>query len=274
MRQNYGFEALNPMITLRLTTLLWIATAALAILMSFREAKKNRYKIRTIVLDAGHGGKDPGTHGGKTKEKDVVLPVVLKVGKLLKARYPDLKVIYTRTTDNFIELHERAAVANRNDADLFISIHCNAGPKHICGSETYAMGLHTTEGNLKVAKRENAVVLKEENYLNKYNGFDPNSPLAHIFFANIQNAYLDKSLRFAQAVENQFEGLDGKSSRGVKQAGFIVLWKTSMPAVLIELGFLTHSGEEKKLRSEEGQTALAKSILKAISKYKDEVDQK
>lgn len=242
--------------------------------MSFRAAEKNRYKIRTIVLDAGHGGKDPGTHGGKTKEKDVVLAVTLKLGKLIKAKYPDVKVIYTRMTDNFIELHERAAMANRNNADLFISIHCNAGPKHVCGSETYAMGLHTSEGNLKVAKRENAVVLKEENYLSKYNGFNPNSPLAHIFFANIQSAYLDKSLQFAQSVENQFEGMDGKSSRGVKQAGFIVLWKTSMPAVLIELGYLTHSGEEKKLRSDDGQTELAKSILKAVGKYKSEVDGK
>ena len=125
LRQNYGFEALKSMLTFRLTTLLWIATLGLAILMSFREAKKNRYKIKTIVLDAGHGGKDPGTHGGKTKEKDVVLAVTLKVGKLIKAKYPDVKVIYTRMTDNFIELHERAALANRNNADLFISIHCN-----------------------------------------------------------------------------------------------------------------------------------------------------
>lgn len=134
------------------------------------------------------------------------------MGKLLKAKYPDVKILYTRMTDNFIELHERAAIANRNNADLFISIHCNSGPAHVCGSETYAMGLHTSEGNLKVAKRENAVVLKEENYLQKYGGFDPSSPMAHIFFANVQNAYLDRSLSLAQKVEHQFVNQDGKKA--------------------------------------------------------------
>jgi len=231
-----------------------------------------KYRMRTSVLDAGHGGKDPGTHGKKTKEKDVTLAVVLKLGKLLKSKYPDIKILYTRKTDDFIELHERAAIANRNNADLFISIHCNSGPAHICGSETYAMGLHTSEINLKVAKRENAVVLKEENYLRKYEGFDPSSPLAHIFFANVQNTYLDRSLSLAQKVENQFQNMEGKTSRGVKQAGFIVLWKSAMPAVLIELGYLTHSKEEGVLRDKEGQDASAQSILKAISKYKEELE--
>jgi N-acetylmuramoyl-L-alanine amidase len=231
-----------------------------------------KYRLKTIVLDAGHGGKDPGTHGKKTKEKDVTLAVVLKLGKLLKAKYPDVKILYTRMTDNFIELHERAAIANRNNADLFISIHCNSGPAHVCGSETYAMGLHTSEGNLRVAKRENAVVLKEENYLQKYGGFDPSSPMAHIFFANVQNTYLDRSLSLAQKVEHQFENLDGKSSRGVKQAGFIVLWKTAMPAVLIELGYLTHAREEKVLHGPEGQDEAAKSILKAIGTYKSDLE--
>jgi N-acetylmuramoyl-L-alanine amidase len=231
-----------------------------------------RYRMRTIVLDAGHGGKDPGTHGKKTKEKDVTLAVVLKLGKLLKAKYPEMKILYTRMDDNFIELHERASIANRNNADLFISIHCNSGPPHICGSETYAMGLHTSEGNLRVAKRENAVVLKEDNYLKKYDGFDPSSPLAHIFFANIQNTYLDRSLSLAQKVENQFSNLDGKNSRGVKQAGFIVLWRAAMPAVLIELGYLTHPKEEKVLHGKEGQDQAARSILKAISKYKEDLE--
>jgi N-acetylmuramoyl-L-alanine amidase len=142
----------------------------------------------------------------------------------------------------------------------------------VCGSETYAMGLHTSEGNLKVAKRENAVVLKEENYLQKYGGFDPSSPMAHIFFANVQNAYLDRSLSLAQKVEHQFVNQDGKKSRGVKQAGFIVLWKTAMPAVLIELGYLTHAKEEKVLHGKEGQDEAAKSILKAIGKYKDDLE--
>lgn len=262
-----------PMVRIRLAGLLCLVLSVLAA-SSFRESAKGKYKIRTIVLDAGHGGKDPGTHGGKTKEKDVALAVTLKLGKLLKAKYPDMKILYTRMTDNFVELHERAAIANRNNADLFISIHCNAGPKHVYGSETYAMGLHTSEGNLKVAKRENAVILKEDDYLKKYNGFDPNSPLAHIFFANIQTAYLERSLSFAHAVETQFASQEGKSSRGVKQAGFLVLWKTAMPAVLIELGYLSNAQEEKKLRSVDGQEILAKSIAKAVSKYKEQMDEK
>lgn len=260
--------------TFRIAILLWLAALFVAVMMAFSPAKKGKYSVKTIVLDAGHGGKDPGTHGKKTNEKDVVLPVALKLGKLIKAKYPDIKVIYTRMTDNFIELYERAEIANRNNADLFISIHCNSGPAHVCGSETYAMGLHTSEGNLKVAKRENAVILKEDNYLKKYGGFDPNSPLAHIFFSNIQNVYLERSLSLAQKIENQFESQEGKSSRGVKQAGFIVLWKTAMPSVLVELGYLTHSKEEKVLRSAEGQDMAAKSIFKAISQYKTALEGK
>jgi N-acetylmuramoyl-L-alanine amidase len=239
---------------------------------SFYNPSPYRYKMRTIVLDAGHGGKDPGTHGKKTNEKDVTLAVALRLGKLIKEKYPEVKILYTRKTDNFIELHERAAIANRNNADLFISIHCNSGPAHVCGSETYAMGLHTSQGNLNVAKRENAVILKEENYLKKYEGFDPSSPLAHIFFANIQNAYLERSLSLAQKIEYQFSQLDGKNSRGVKQAGFLVLWKTAMPAVLIELGYLSHTKEEKVLHGKEGQEHAAKAILKAIGTYKAELE--
>ncbi len=245
----------------------------MALFFSFSSEKK-KYQVKTIVLDAGHGGKDPGTHGKSTKEKDVTLAVVLKLGKLVKKKYPTVKVIYTRMTDNFIELHERAGIANRNNADLFISIHCNSGPAHAIGSETYAMGLHTTDGNLNVAKRENAVILKEDNYLKKYGGFDPNSPMAHIFFANVQSVYLERSLSFAQKVESQFGKIQGKNSRGVKQAGFLVLWKTAMPAVLIELGYLSHPTEEKNLRTEAGQTNCANGILKAIEKYKTELEAK
>jgi len=260
-----------PMQTFRLIGLLWIFSLFTAVFFSFKGINK-KSGLKTIVLDAGHGGKDPGTHGKKTNEKDVTLSVVLKLGKMLKAKYPELKIIYTRKTDNFIELIERAEIANRNNADIFISVHCNSGPAHICGSETYAMGLHTSDVNLKVAKRENAVILKEDNYLKKYGGFDPNSPLAHIFFSNIQNVYLDRSLFFAQNVEKQFENQEGKFSRGVKQAGFIVLWKTAMPAVLIELGFLTHNKEEKTLNSDKGQDQAAKSIFKAIAKYKESLE--
>lgn len=261
------------MLTFRIRFLVCCLLALWVGLASF-QGKKGKYKVKTIVLDAGHGGKDPGTHGKSAKEKDITLAVVLKVGKLLKKQYPEIKVIYTRMTDNFIELHERAAIANRNNADLFISIHCNSGPAHAIGSETYAMGLHTTEGNLNVAKRENAVILKEDNYLAKYGGFDPNSPLAHIFFANMQSIYLERSLNFAQKVENQMAKLDGKNSRGVKQAGFLVLWKTAMPSVLIELGYLSHGKEEKSLKEEKGQQACAEGIVKAIEQYKKEMDGK
>lgn len=241
---------------------------------SAKNPDKPAFQLKTIVLDAGHGGKDPGTHGKISKEKDVALSVVLKIGKLIKEKYPDVRIIYTRQKDEFIELHERAAIANRNKADLFISVHCNSGPAHACGSETYAMGLHTSEGNLNVAKRENSVVLKEDNYLKKYEGFDPSSPMAHIFFANIQNAYLDQSLSLASKIEKHFSSLDGKKSRGVKQAGFLVLWKTAMPSILIELGYLTHPKEEKSLSANEGQEKLARSVLKAVSRYKEELEGK
>jgi N-acetylmuramoyl-L-alanine amidase len=262
-----------PMQTFRILFFVWIVVFSLSIFFAFKEVNK-KFQLKTIVLDAGHGGKDPGTHGKLTKEKDVTLSVVLKLGKLIKAKYPNMKVIYTRMTDTFIELHERAGIANRNNADLFISIHCNSAHAQAIGSETYAMGLHTTSGNLNVAKRENAVILKEENYLSKYGGFDPNSPLAHIFFANVQSVYLDRSLSFAQKVEREFEKIEGKSSRGVKQAGFIVLWKTAMPSVLIELGYLTHPKEEKSLKSEKGQNDCAAGIFKAIEGYKTEMEGK
>jgi N-acetylmuramoyl-L-alanine amidase len=253
---------------------LWLLPGIFFLFTSFSPFVPEHFTIQTIVLDAGHGGKDPGTHGKRAIEKDVALAVVLKLGKMLKEKYPGLKVIYTRQTDVFIELHERAAIANRNKADLFISVHCNSGPSHACGSETYAMGLHTSEGNLGVAKRENAVVLKEDNYLKKYGGFDPSSPMAHIFFANVQNVHLENSLSLAQKIENQFISIDGKKSRGVKQAGFLVLWKTTMPSVLIELGYLTHIREEKAMETSEGQDKLAKSILKAISRFKQEAEKK
>lgn len=259
--------------TFRILLFVWIMVFCLSSFFAFKEIR-GKFQLKTIVLDAGHGGKDPGTHGKSTKEKNVTLSVVLKLGKLIKAKYPTMKVIYTRMTDTFIELHERAGIANRNNADLFISIHCNSAHSQAIGSETYAMGLHTTDGNLNVAKRENSVVLKEDNYLSKYGGFDPNSPLAHIFFANVQSVYLDRSLSFAEKVEREFEKIEGKKSRGVKQAGFIVLWKTAMPSVLVELGYLTHPKEELSLKEEKGQNDCAKSIFRAIENYKAELEGK
>lgn len=230
------------------------------------------YKVKTVVIDAGHGGHDPGTVGKVAKEKTVALKLALELGKRINAQYPDVKVLYTRTTDKFIDLSERSAFANRNNADLFISLHCNASPKSktVKGTETFVMGLHKTDGNLEVAKRENSVILKETNYQQKYKGFDPNSPLAYIMLANYQSAFLTNSLRFAQLIENNFGR--NRQSRGVKQAGFLVLWRTTMPSVLVEIGFLSNPDEERYLMSDKGNSENADKILKAFGAYKKAVE--
>jgi N-acetylmuramoyl-L-alanine amidase len=224
------------------------------------------------VIDAGHGGKDPGCRGKVGRESEITLKVAIELGRILKENIPGIKVIYTRQRDQFVELYDRAELANKNNADLFISIHCNSGPKHIYGTETYTMGLGTSEGNLEVAKRENAVILKEENYKKHYDGFDPNSAQAHILFSLYQNAYIENSLRFADKVEAQFRGKTGRTSRGVKQANFIVLWKTTMPSVLIEIGYLTNNKEEKYLNSKTGRTYIASGIYRAFKEYKEELE--
>ncbi|PRY16458.1 N-acetylmuramoyl-L-alanine amidase [Pontibacter ummariensis] len=233
---------------------------------------KKEYRVRTVVIDAGHGGKDVGCNGKFSHEADVALKLALQVGSLIEQNLPDVKVVYTRKDDHFVELIDRAGIANKNNADLFISIHLNAGPAAAAGTETYTMGLHTSEGNLRVAKRENAVILHEDNYQDKYNGFDPNSPQSHILFALHQSAYLDNSLRFADKVEKEFKNRVGRHSRGVKQAGFLVLWKSYMPSVLIECGFLTNPAEEKFLNDKTGQTYMASGIYRAFKEYKQELE--
>ncbi|KAA9346808.1 N-acetylmuramoyl-L-alanine amidase family protein [Larkinella humicola] len=231
-------------------------------------------RLRTVVLDPGHGGKDPGTMTKRNRESRIVLKIALELGRRIKEELPGVKVIYTRSTDVFIELNERSAIANRNKADLFISIHVNASPSssRVNGTETYTMGLHKTNGNLDVAKRENAVILKESNYKENYQGFDPDSPLAHIMLANYQHAFMNSSVDFAQKVEWSFKKNAERPSRGVKQAGFLVLWRTTMPSVLVETGYITNPDEERYLASEEGQDALANAIFRAFKAYKDEVD--
>ncbi|WP_020596999.1 N-acetylmuramoyl-L-alanine amidase family protein [Spirosoma panaciterrae] len=231
-------------------------------------------QLRTIVLDAGHGGKDPGTHGRYAKEKTINLDLVLLLGRKIKEKHPNVRVIYTRTSDHFVELLERGAIANRNRADLFISIHCNASPSssRVYGTETYTLGLHRTQSNLDVARRENAVILQEKNYQQTYKGFDPNSPLATIMLANYQHAFIASSINFAEKLEKSFHFNASRKSNGVKQAGFIVLWKTTMPSVLIESGYLTNREEEDYLRSEEGQEEMADAIYKAFARYKEEVE--
>jgi N-acetylmuramoyl-L-alanine amidase len=227
------------------------------------------------VIDAGHGGKDPGTHGAVAKEKTIALKVALEVGKLIKANLPGVKVIYTRSTDVFVPLDDRADIANRNKADLFISIHCNANPvsADIHGTETYTMGLHKSEDNLEVANRENSVILQETGYEKKYDGFDPDSPVAYILFSNYQSAFIENSLVFAQSVENQFKSRVGRKSRGVRQAGFLVLWKTTMPGALVEIGYLTNPAEEKYLVSQQGQSFIASGIYRAFKEYKKAMEE-
>lgn len=229
--------------------------------------------IRTVVIDAGHGGKDPGAVGKQSKEKDIVLAVALKTGKLISSQFKDVKVVYTRSRDEFVELYKRAEIANRNQADLFISIHCNASKSRIhYGAETFVMGLHRSEANLAVAKLENASVLFEDDYTATYEGFDPNSPESHIIFSFYQNIYREQSLAFASMVQEQLVGHSGRFDRGVKEAGFLVLYRTSMPSVLVELGFISNENEERYLKSEHGQNQLSNALFRAFSRYKAEVE--
>ncbi len=234
---------------------------------------QKNFKVRTVVIDAGHGGKDPGTLGKITREKDVVLKIALKTGKYIEANLPDVNVLYTRKTDKYVDFQARADVANKNKADLFISVHANSiVGANAYGTETFVMGLHKDNSNFEVAKRENSVILMDENYKEKYEGFDPNSPESYILFSLNQSAYQENSLKFAQRVEDQFKNRVGRSSRGVKQAGFLVLWMTTTPSVLIETGFLSNSKEEVFLASENGQDLIASGIYRAFKDYKTEIE--
>lgn len=246
--------------------------SAILVFGSFTSLNIRQYKVKTVVIDAGHGGKDPGCLGKVSNEAEITLEVALELGRIIKQKIPQVKVIYTRTTDKFVELHERANIANKNNADLFISIHCNSGPPHVSGTETYTMGLHTTQSNLDLAKRENAVIYHEDNHHKNYEGLNPDSPLAHILISNWQKAYLENSVRFASKVEDQFKNRLKRNSRGVKQAGLLVLWKTTMPSVLIEVGFLTNPKEEKYLNNETNRVYVASGIYRAFKEYKIELE--
>ena len=234
-------------------------------------------RVRKVVIDAGHGGKDSGALGSKNKEKDITLKIALQLGKYIKTYLQEVEVIYTRTTDEFLPLHERVQMANASHADVFISIHCNSLPKakkYISGTETYVMGLHKAEENLAVAKRENEVILLEEDYKTHYENYDPSSPEAHIIFSMYQNAYLGQSILLAEKVENQFKTRAKRSSRGVRQAGFVVLCTTTMPSILVETGFLSNAEEEAYLASEKGQIYIASAIYRAFKEYKTEMDER
>lgn len=229
-------------------------------------------KVKTVVIDPGHGGKDPGCHGASVREKDVALAIGLALGALIETHYPDVKVVYTRKSDVFVELHNRARIANEARGDLFICIHCNAGSPDAHGSETYALGLHRAATNLAVAKRENEAILLEDNYKENYMGFDINSPEGSIIFSLIQNTFLNRSLQFAAKCQKNFRTLAGRHDRGVKQAGFLVLVYTAMPSVLIETGFLTHKQEEAFLADRRNQELMAEAIFRAFAEYKSEIE--
>jgi N-acetylmuramoyl-L-alanine amidase len=234
---------------------------------------QEKTSITRVVIDAGHGGKDPGTIGKKSQEKEVALQIALKLSEEIRSQCKDVTVICTRTTDEFIELHERAEIANRSKADLFISIHCNANPKHTFqGAETYVMGLHRTEANLEIAKKENAAILMEPDYSTNYNGFDPNSDESYITFTLFQNAFLEQSTWFASLVQDEMKDRVGMYDRGVRQAGFLVLYKTTMPSVLVETGFLSNPEEEKFLMSQKGQQYISSAIFRAFRKFKAKME--
>lgn len=253
---------------MRLKSLLFILSLVTVIV-----TQANNFVLKTVVIDAGHGGKDPGAIGpSKVQEKDVALVVALKLGDYIQKAHPDVKVIYTRKNDVFLELHERAEIANKNKADLFIAIHCNASTNpDVYGSSSYVLGLHRTEANLEVAKRENAVINLEENKDKNYE-FDPNSPEGHIIMSMKQNAFLDQSIEFASKAENQLENYAKRKSMGVKQAGFYVLYKTAMPSMLAEIGFISNPEEEKFLNSVKGQDLIASAMYNSFKDYKKELE--
>jgi N-acetylmuramoyl-L-alanine amidase len=239
--------------------------------------KGANYKIKTVVIDAGHGGRDGGTSGKYAVEKDIALKIANHLGANLRYHYPNVRFIFTRSDDRFIPLNERARIANDAKADLFISIHCNSLPNspmnnRVKGSETYVMGLHTAEQNLNVAKRENSSILYEQDYQQRYDGYDPNSPEGHIILSMFQNAYLGQSILLAEEIENKLASAAGRGSLGVKQAGFVVLKQTTMPSVLVETGYLSNTEDEKYLSSETGQSNMALSILDAFTAYKQAVE--
>ena len=239
---------------------------------------QNSTIIKTIVIDPGHGGKDSGTMGTKRYkiyEKHVALAVSLKLGEYIQKTFPEINVIYTRKTDVFLELNERTEIANKKNADLFISIHCdgftNPNPS---GASVFVMGMSKLKANMEVAMRENSAIYMEDNYQKKYEGFDPQSQESYIVFSLMQNIYLNQSLKIAEEVEKEFSTKANRKSRGVKQAPFYVISRTNMPSILIECGFLTNPQEEEYLHSEIGQDYIASAIFRAFRSYKNDIEKK
>jgi len=230
-----------------------------------------------LVIDPGHGGRDMGAIGRKGKEKDINLAVALLVGQYIANEHPDVKIVYTRTQDVFIGLYDRADIANKVNANLFISIHSNAmSRKHsqINGSEVYTFGIARSEENLEVAKRENSVITLEDNYEQRYEGYDPDSAESSMIFEFMMNLYSEQSLNFASMVENELVNTADRSDKGVRQAGYLVLRMATMPRVLVELDYISNPEAEDYMLSDDGQKTLARSISNAFTKYKKEFDRK
>lgn len=240
---------------------------------SFQTLNNSKFYVKTIVIDAGHGGHDPGAVSNGVNEKDVALAISLELGRIISENMPDVNVLYTRDKDVFIGLQERAEFANKNNANVFISIHCNASDNSTAwGTETFVMGVHKNEANLKLAIKENSVIELEDNYLEKYEGFDPNSPEAYIIFSLYQDAFQNQSLNLAAKVEHDFATRVNRKSRGVKQAGLVVLWRSSMPSILVETGFISNQSEKEYLTSKTGQVYLASAIFRAFRAYREEME--
>lgn len=256
--------------TITLTCILGFLLPSLA----YVPAKKSDGKVRKVVIDAGHGGKDPGNLGTgryKKREKNIALDVALLVGGYIEKYVPDVEVVYTRKTDKWVELHERTAFANSQEADLFISIHCDAFTSSSAyGCASIVQGMNHNDENMRVAQRENSVILLEENYEEKYEGFDPSKPETYIMFTMQQNAYFEQSISLANKVQHQFKTRVSRKDRGVKQQPLYVTSRTAMPAILIELGFLTNKKEEDFLNSQNGKELMASAIYRSFKEYKAE----
>ena len=286
--ENKFFER-TPKVNFLKRTFIFLFVAIVSLSFAIFHGKPAK-KVTVIVIDAGHGGKDPGCGGLHNKEKEVTLAVALKLGKLIEEKLKDVKVVYTRKTDVFVELEERAQIANRNNADLFISIHCNAASKieittvkgkqkrkevinpKPYGSETYVMGIKNESGKTNVMKRENSVMLLEDNYKKTYGGFDPNSDESYIMMSMFTETYVEQSGKFASQIQHEYKTKSGRIDKGVKRESLWVLWRTKMPSVLTEIGYLTNPAEENFIASDQGQYSLAASLFRAFRNYKNDLE--
>jgi N-acetylmuramoyl-L-alanine amidase len=260
-------------INIYIAVLFFLFITASTIPSSANGIKNEKYRV--IVIDAGHGGKDPGALGSRSREKDITLAIALKTGEYIQQNIKNVTVIYTRKDDSTVDLRDRPKIANKANADLFISIHANwASSKNVKGAETYIMGQAKDQANLEVAMNENAVMLREDDHSTKYEGFDPKSSESYIMFSLTQKVFQEQSTDLATKIQRQFRERVNRNDRDVKQAGFWVLYNTKMPSVLVETGFITNPDEEKYLTSKEGQDYLASSIFRACRDYLNEIDSK